>query len=124
MSRSEAWPATPSCCLPWSCNWFSSCLICSFSASLSLVTLVWLATTLPEISCRRPAASSLIRAKLSWVATSCCSISEICWKLHQARPAKAKNKAPTRAHNGPVLAALTLTAGGVRECTVVRVVFG
>jgi len=59
----------------------------------------------------------MMRAKLSWVATSCWPIREICWKLHQARPAKAINKAPTKAHNGPVLALLTLTTGVLRERT-------
>ncbi len=33
---------------------------------------------------------------------------------------KAKNNAPTSAHSGPVLAALTLTTGALRECTEVR----
>ncbi|MOA11345.1 hypothetical protein D3C78_1312800 [compost metagenome] len=59
------------------------------------MTLDSVATTLPEMSFRRPAASSLMRAKLSWVATSCCSMRAICCWLHSASPPRASSKAPT-----------------------------
>jgi hypothetical protein len=84
-------------------------LICIFNASAAVINFsASLANTTCRMSCSRPAAK-LMRAKLSWSPPTAAPSGKFAGSLPRQT---GEGGLPTNAHSGPVLALLTLTAGG------------